>query len=153
MTGEADSAMWKMLGELLERRRVEIDTRYSNLTLFTTERGLDYRLAWDLEHGARSNYRRPTLTAIEVGYGLVPGSIARFLSGEVSGLARAATRPDDDDGRPRFADPDEQAVADRAWQSTAGQDLGARLGSVGLAVSMHRRQRGRNGAEGRRRHA
>jgi hypothetical protein len=66
---------------MLELRRVELDTRYSNLSLFARDTGLDYRLVWDVEHAARSNYRRPTLTAIEVSYGWKPGSIARVLRG------------------------------------------------------------------------
>ena len=61
-SGEA----WQRLGEMLEGRRVALDPKYRNLVRFTAERGIDYRLAWDVEHAARTNYRRPTLTAIEV---------------------------------------------------------------------------------------
>ena len=81
MSASADTAGWKRVGELLEQRRVEIDTRYANLRLFAEERGIDYRLAWDLEHGARANYRRPTLTAAEVSYAWRPGSTRLVLAG------------------------------------------------------------------------
>lgn len=60
---------------------MEIDPRYSNLRLFAAERGIDYRLAWDLEHGARGNYRRPTLMAAEVAYRWAEGSVAGVLRG------------------------------------------------------------------------
>src|SRR5207253_3737222 len=91
---------WKRLGEMLERRRVELDTRYRNLTLFAAERGIDYRLAWDAEHGARSNYRRPTLRAIEVAYGLPPGAIDDFLASAAP--AASGERPPE----LRYADPE-----------------------------------------------
>ncbi|MBO0814816.1 MAG: hypothetical protein J2P30_06655 [Actinobacteria bacterium] len=64
---------------MLERRRVEIDTRYRNLNLFCEERQLNYRLAWDIEHGARANYRRVTLLALEAAYDLPAGQITRSL--------------------------------------------------------------------------
>jgi hypothetical protein len=86
-----DMETWRRLGRMLELRRVELATRYSNLSLFTAERGLDYRLAWDIEHAKRTNYRRPTLTAVEIAYGWRPGSIAGVLAG-----GRPAPAPDPD---------------------------------------------------------
>jgi hypothetical protein len=91
MPESADMDAWRRLGRMLERRRVELDTRYSNLSLFAAERGLDYRMAWDVEHAARSNFRRPTITAIEVAYGWVPGSVAAVLAG---GRPEPAESPD-----------------------------------------------------------
>lgn len=77
----ASKAAWRRLGQLLEQRRVELGTRYQNRALFATERGIDYRLSYDLESGARANYRRPTLAAVEVSYGWAAGSIQDVLSG------------------------------------------------------------------------
>jgi hypothetical protein len=72
---------WKRLGELLVRRRIELDPRYANRQTFTTERGILYRTVGDLEHGARSNYDSSTLAAAEVAYGLQAGAIAAALGG------------------------------------------------------------------------
>lgn len=92
---------WQRLGEMLEGRRVALDPKYRNLVLFSKERRIDYRLAWDVEHAARTNYRRPTITAIEIAYGWRPGSIRLVLAGgepaELGGSALAhAPEPDDD---------------------------------------------------------
>lgn len=81
MADQADAGAWKRLGDLLEQRRVGLDSRYKNLTLFSAEREVDYRLAWDIEHGARTNFRRPTLTSIEAAYGWEHGSIRSVLAG------------------------------------------------------------------------
>jgi hypothetical protein len=89
-SGEA----WQRLGEMLEGRRVALNPKYRNLVLFTAERGIDYRLAWDVEHAARTNYRRPTITAIEVAYAWRPGSIRLVLAGgEPAELDIAVTAP------------------------------------------------------------
>jgi hypothetical protein len=77
----ASDAGWAKAGEMLQDRRVELDMRYSNLRLFTDEQGINYRLAWDAEHGARTNYRRPALTSIEVAYGLKRGSFLAAVNG------------------------------------------------------------------------
>lgn len=81
MTAQNARDAWTRLGEMLENRRVEMDTRYSNRSLFAEERGIDPRLAYDVEKGARANYRRPTRRAIEVAYGWRAGSIERVLAG------------------------------------------------------------------------
>ena len=94
MPESVDMSAWQRLGRMLERRRVELDTRYSNLSLFTAERGVDYRMAWDLEHGARTNYRRPTLMAAEVSYGWKPGSIESVLAGGEPLLAEPGPLPE-----------------------------------------------------------
>ena len=75
------SSAWKRLGELLEQRRVQMNPQYANLSRFAADREINYRLAWDVEHGERTNYRRPTLRAIEVAYGLMPGAIDMALAG------------------------------------------------------------------------
>jgi hypothetical protein len=85
MTGRTNvspsEADWKRVGEMLQDRRVELDTRYSNRQLFADERNINYRLAFDVEKGARSNYSRPVLTSMEVAYGLGRGSLMDALNG------------------------------------------------------------------------
>jgi hypothetical protein len=72
---------WDRLGKMLEQRRAELNPRWRDLTVFAEERGLNWRLAWDIEKNRRTSYRSVTLTAIEVSYGWQPGSIARVLEG------------------------------------------------------------------------
>lgn len=74
-------AAWQRLGRLLKNRRLQIDPDYSNLTRFCKDRGIDYRLAWDIEKGARTNYRDVTLAGVEAAYQLEAGSISTSLSG------------------------------------------------------------------------
>jgi hypothetical protein len=85
---------WQRLGEMLEGRRVDLDLRYRNLSLFAQERGIDYRLAWDIEHARRTNYRRPTLRAIEAAYALVSGAIDSALDGGTLPVLPADTAED-----------------------------------------------------------
>jgi hypothetical protein len=132
MPGEAQKLTWKELGASLERRRVELDTRYANLTLFSRERGIDYRICWDIEHGARTNYRRPTRTAIEVAYGLEPGWIAGHLAGEA------------DDGGGLYAD-DPQLR--RVWELSEGLPDTTRREMVSLAKAIRDRNGNGNHAE------
>lgn len=72
---------WVRIGEYLQDRRVQIDTRYANLRLFADERGINYRLAWDVEHARRNNYARATLTSLDVAYRLQPGSVRNMVAG------------------------------------------------------------------------
>jgi hypothetical protein len=144
MPADPTTAAWERLGAMLEQRRVELDPRYKNLALFTGERGINYRLAWDIEAGRRTNYRRPTRRAIEVAYGLRPGEIDTVLSGghltPLSGRAAhqpPPVRPEDYEGYP-------------ALQRIAGDpDLSDRLkrALIGLAEDMERA----NGGEDRKR--
>jgi hypothetical protein len=76
-----DDAGWVRVGDMLQVQRVELSPRYKNLALFCREREIDYRLAWDVENHARTNYRRGTRTSIEIAYGWQPGSIERVLNG------------------------------------------------------------------------
>lgn len=88
------TANWKRLGELLVRRRIELDPRYSNRQLFAAERGINYRTVSDVERGRRDNYEDGTITALEVAYGVKPGSIGQFLAGgELEALPRPAEAP------------------------------------------------------------
>jgi hypothetical protein len=97
---EQADASWERLGDLLEHRRVQLNPRYANLTLFAEERGIDYRMAWDAEHARRTNYRRPTLTAIEVAYGWKPGSIRSVLDGGDPAPAPGSPGSPEIDSRP-----------------------------------------------------
>lgn len=76
-----DEDQWKRLGELLQEQRVRLDRRYRNRTLFSAERQINYRLAQDLETGARHDYKLATLADAEMAYGLKPGSVAAVLAG------------------------------------------------------------------------
>ena len=73
---------WTRLGELLRRRRIELDLRYRNRRTFEADRapGL-YRIINAIETGERDNYEPGTIAALEVAYDLVPGSIDRALDG------------------------------------------------------------------------
>jgi hypothetical protein len=76
-----DRADWERVGEMLQRQRVQLDPRYRNRALFSTERRINYRLCLDIETGARENYGIATLAHIELAYGWRPGSIAAALLG------------------------------------------------------------------------
>ncbi|MFF4989669.1 hypothetical protein ACFY19_20920 [Streptosporangium saharense] len=71
---------WAQLGALLKARRVEIDTRYRNRSLFCRERQLHYRVVGDLEGARRTNFTADLLRAAEVAYGLARGAITTALS-------------------------------------------------------------------------
>ena len=86
---QAATADWKRLGAQLTQRRVELDPRYMNRSLFCAERGLNYRLTYDIESGARTNYGTITLRAIEVAYGLAMGAIDTVLASDGELLVRA----------------------------------------------------------------
>jgi hypothetical protein len=94
MPAVADRAAWVRLGKMLEQRRVCLDPRYSNLSLFAEERGINYRMAWDAEQAKRINYRRATRLAIDIAYGWAPGSVDAVLAGGEPAVAGAAREPD-----------------------------------------------------------
>lgn len=73
---------WERLGEMLVRRRVELDPRYRNRRTFAGDRDSRlYRLFSDIELGKRASYKPATLAAVEKAYELEPGAIGQFLSG------------------------------------------------------------------------
>jgi hypothetical protein len=72
---------WVRLGDALVRRRIELDPQYRNRRRFADERGLEIRIAADLEKARRTNFEPATITAAEVAYQLAAGSITRFLQG------------------------------------------------------------------------
>lgn len=79
--GRHDKDDWIRLGQALIRRRVQMDPAYRNLSRFARERGMEYRVLWDLEKGARDNYQNTTLIAAEVAYAVKFGSIRAVLDG------------------------------------------------------------------------
>lgn len=147
---------WQRLGELLQRRRVEIDPRYRNLALFAREHGLNERLVSDIEHGRRGGYRKGTRMALEIAYELDPGSIARFLAGAAAALspvppAVPAGIPDDDPAVAYARSLPGLTVAERAGLEhvarTPGLDAAMRLTWVRVARAMQEGQQGH--AQGR----
>jgi hypothetical protein len=79
MSPDASLTGWKRLGELLTLRRVELDLRYQNRTTFSTERGLDYRLVYDIEEHRRPNFRTTTLAGIAAAYAVTFDSLLAVL--------------------------------------------------------------------------
>ena len=108
MAETPDMAPWHRLGEELRRRREEdMPPRYANLTLFASERGINHRLAWNLEHGAKASYRRDSIRKAEIAYQLSRGYIDTFIAGgELPQQPERVPRPPDEDGftRPAYSD-------------------------------------------------
>ena len=104
---------WTRLGELLMRRRIDIDPRYSNRRTFVEERVPDrYRIINSIELGRRDNYEPATKAALEAAYRLAPGAIDRFFSSGILDTETAAEpsgRPGADI-LPLVAETDEPAV-------------------------------------------
>ena len=75
------SPAWTRLGELLMRRRIELDPRYRNRRAFTADRAVEYRIVNDIELGRRENYEPGTIAALEAAYAVTPGSFGRVLEG------------------------------------------------------------------------
>ncbi|MEU8151690.1 hypothetical protein [Nonomuraea sp. NPDC048901] len=83
-----DAPDWKALGDLLVIRRVQLHPQYKNRRKFVadTHSGSSdswYRMITSIETGARDNYGRETLAAMEVAYQLEAGSLARTLRTKV----------------------------------------------------------------------
>src|SRR5580700_4992576 len=59
MSEMPDAVTWQQLGEMLRRCREDLEPRYAGrggLTRFAEERGLNRRVAWDIENAKRDNY-------------------------------------------------------------------------------------------------
>lgn len=112
-----DSADWERLSLRLQAQRVMLNSRYRNRALFARERGINYRLAQDVETLYRDNFDYPTKISIDLAYGWEPGSVDRVLAGGEPVVAP----------RPRAADvlsPREQVIGDALPESfrRAGDD-------------------------------
>jgi hypothetical protein len=73
---------WERLGEMLRRRRIEMNTGYRNRQKFCRERGADYRIVSAIENAERGNFEPDTIAGAEVWYDLAPGAIGRALAGD-----------------------------------------------------------------------
>jgi hypothetical protein len=73
---------WERLGQMLFQRRTQLDARYSNRSKFATERGVDYRVVYDIEKARRTNFGDAVLGAIERAYELPAGAIRAALKGD-----------------------------------------------------------------------
>ena len=91
-----DARARKRLGELLTLRRVELDPRYRNRSLFAKEREINLRLAQDIENAARDNFDAPTRAFIALKYGWTADSVDRVLAGgDPVPVERASSRGTD----------------------------------------------------------
>ena len=96
-------AAWERLGELLTQRRTQLDPRYARRTTFAKERGLNYRVAYEVETNRRHNFGDGTLAVIESAYELVPGSLKRTLNNgplEPAGRPAVPSAPSADEPEP-----------------------------------------------------
>jgi len=117
------SEAWQRLGAMLIRRRIELDPRYHNRTLFAVERGVDARVVFDIEKHRRGNFELKTIMGLERAYGLRPGSVGTALAGgELTAAPQpappaiapesAATAPAPGADFVNWADPIERAIWD-----------------------------------------
>jgi hypothetical protein len=76
---------WARLEKRLYVRRLELDPRYATFKTFIAERGVNYRLAWDLENATgegRMNVGWLTLAEkVDPAYGWEPGGCQNVLDG------------------------------------------------------------------------
>lgn len=126
-----DAAAWQRLGEMLQRRRIGLDRRYTGrggLTAFTTDRGINYRVAWDIENAKRDNYTRATRREIEIAYELPARAIDEFLAGHDPAPAEATHDR-------RYSDPALQAI----WEIEE-LDPDVRLGLIAWVIAVRQQQ-------------
>lgn len=72
---------WTRLGALLVRRRVELDRRFRNRSVFSRERDIEYHIVSDIERARRTNFEPQTIALLEHAYKLPMGAIDRVLAG------------------------------------------------------------------------
>ncbi len=89
----ASQRAWTRLGELLAERREELDARYYSRAVFAEERGINLKLAQDIETSARRNFTPPTLQdVIARAYGVTYASIRAVLDEHPGSDLEAAPR-------------------------------------------------------------
>lgn len=85
MPRDTARAPWKRIGQMLVRRRTELDpARYRTRRGWmdaVTAAGLSKRVIVDIETGARDNYRDETLGTVEDLYRLKRGTIRQAIAG------------------------------------------------------------------------
>lgn len=111
MMRSAPAASRQRLGALLIRRRIEMDPRYRKRTVFAQERGLHWRLLYDIEKARRDTFSDETIAAVEAAYQWQEGSVARVLDGGDPEAARAEGEPARERSA-QFADP----ALQRLWE-------------------------------------
>lgn len=111
-------AAWERLGVLLRQRRGQLDARYRHRNVFAEEVGLKESLLADLENAKRTTFTQETLAAVEVAYGLGPGSIREALTNPSLtefphrlGRTRMAEPPASDEVSRRSGQPPARGVA------------------------------------------
>lgn len=138
MSPSPSASGWKRLGEQLIRRRVELDPRYSNRTLFCAERALDYRLVYDIEVARRRNFRKTTLGAIAAAYAVTLDSLNGVVRADAEYLEpvpHPPSRPDMSRSGPGAGGtPEEEALRAIAADSRLRPEL--RQAFIALAKAM-----------------
>lgn len=76
-----DAHAWKRLGELLILRRTALDPRYRNRRAFADARGINYKLASDIEQAKRTDFSIATLAHIAASYDVTYESLKAALDG------------------------------------------------------------------------
>lgn len=141
-----DAPDWKILGDLLVTRRVQLHSQYKNRRKFVADThggGSEtswYRMVTSIETGSRDNYSRETLAAMEVAYQLEPGSLARSLRSRVLeptrqvALARQGAGGGPPPHEPPAPDIERQVLDDlRTQAEAADKSIGDILVERGLA--------------------
>ncbi|MEV4178783.1 hypothetical protein, partial [Nonomuraea sp. NPDC049709] len=141
-----DAPDWTTLGNLLVARRVQINPVYRNRRRFVADTAGGspdswYRMITSIETGARDNYSRETIAAMEVAYQLEPGSLTRSVRTQQLEPKRqeAMVRPGGPGGETHTPEPpasviERQVLEDlRAAAQGRGRSIGDILVERGLA--------------------
>ena len=110
----AEPARLRQLGELLRLRRAALGFRH--VPAFTRDRGLNARMAGDIEHGRRDTYTFPTLTDVAAAYEVTYDSVLAVAHDGAGELVPAGPRalPPAPPGDPPGWAPD-RVTADRPF--------------------------------------
>ena len=125
---------WERLARLLFQRRAQMSPRYANRSRFASERGVDYRLVYDVEKERRRNFGDAAISALESAYDLVPGTIRRVLDGGELEAADEPRRP----GHLTLVPGDDVAAERRQladqWAAMVTAPVGAELKELKAAI-------------------
>ena len=128
MTG-ADPARLRELGALLRMRRAALG--YRHLPAFVAARGINTRMAGDIEHGRRDTYTLPTLQDVAAAYDVTCESMTDVVwSGAGELVPAAADEPAPPPAAPRLLpaapiDDAARTAADRPYADRIWADLRA----------------------------
>lgn len=87
----ADPARLRLLGELLRMRRAAIG--YRHVPAFTAKRGINTRMAGDIEHGRRDTYTFPSLQDVAAAYEVTYDSVMAVVWSGAGELVPAGDEP------------------------------------------------------------